>query len=218
MSFRILSIPQPLLASGDIVWFRGEWPLTWRDRIFRITDVLQTIRDREEGIIGHDDEITVDPDDIGLNLERDPYLYQLRIGFNDFLGRAYVRWPSNDFTMQLQDPDFSIAPGDTTANQRQLIGFLDHSVTKRENPTQLEPEPGLRFEFIWVRDQLPSFLFRGDAGAAAQDIFSKVNVRYMINICGIAEVQDPALIDEITSGQLLVTQAIHYSEIGRRGL
>ena len=218
MSFRILNLAQPLLQPGDIVWFRGNWPLQWRGKIFRISDALPLIRDRDEGIIGHNDEITVDPEDIGLNPDRDPFLYQVRIGFNDFLGRAFVRWPSNDFTMQLQDPDFSIVPADTGANQQQLIGFLDHQVTKKENPTFLSPEPGLRFEFLWVRDQLPSFLFRGDAGSLTEDVFSKVLVRYMVNICGLAEVDDPALVEEITSGELLVTQALHYSEIGRRGL
>lgn len=219
MSFRILTVPQPLLQAGDLVWFRGNWPLVWRDKIFRIEDTLATIRDREEGIIGHNDEITIDPDaTLGLNPERDPFLYQVRIGMNDFLGRLYVRWPSNDFTMQVQDPDFSIAPADATAAQRQLIGFLDHTVTKKENPTILDPTPGLRFEFIWVRDQLPSFLVRGDSGSTAEDIFSKVNIRYLTNICGITEVDDPTLLDQITSGELLITQALHYSEIGRRGL
>ncbi|MFQ6030618.1 MAG: hypothetical protein ACE5Q6_24365 [Dehalococcoidia bacterium] len=219
MSFRILTVPQPLLQPGDIVWFRGNWPVQWREKIFRIEDALQTIRDFDHGVIGHDDEVTIDPDaTLGLNPERDPFLYQVRIGMNDFLGRFYVRWPSNDFTMQVQDPDFSIAPADTTAAQRQLIGFLDHTVTKKENPTIWDPEFSLRFEFLWVRDQLPSFFVRGDSGAAAQDIFSRVLIRYLTNICGIAEVDDPQLIDRITSGDLLVTQALHYSEIGRRGL
>ena len=219
MSFRILSLPQPLLQPGDIVWFRGQWPPFWRDKIFRIEDVLQTIRDFDHGIIGHNDEIVIDPeDDLGMNPERDPFLYQVRIGMNDFMGRFYVRWPSNDFTMQLQDPNFSIAPADVTANQRQLIGFLDNTVTKRENPTLLDPTFSLKFEFLWVQDQLPSFLIRGDSGSVAEEIFSKVNIRYLTNICGIAELEDPALIDQITSGELLVTQALHYSEIGRRGL
>jgi hypothetical protein len=218
VSFRIFAVPAALLQPGDLVWFRGEWPLQWREQIFRVNDVLQTIRDRQEGIIGHGDELVVDPDDIGLNLERDNFFYQVRIGVNDFLGRLYVRWPSNDFTMQLQDPNFSISPEDVSADQRQLIGFLDHGVTKKENPTLFEPEEGLRFEFLWVRDQLPAFVYRGDAGAAATDIFSKVNVRYLTNICAIAPVDDPQLIDQITSGELLVTQAIHFSEIGRRGL
>ena len=218
MSFRILNLAQPLLQPGDIVWFRGNWPVEWRGKIFRISDALPTIRDRDEGIIGHTDEVTVDPEDIGLNPDRKPFLYQIRIGISDFLGRTYVRWPSNDFTMQLQDPDFSIAPADVSANQQQLIGFIDHTVTKKENPTFLDPAPSLRFEFIWVQDQLPSFLFRGDSGSVAEEIFSKVNVRYMTNICGIAEVDDPQLVSDITSGQLLVTQALHYSEVGRRGL
>ena len=59
---------------------------------------------------------------------------------------------------------------------------------------------------------------RGDAGSATLDIFSRVNIRYLTNICGIAEVDDSELLDSITSGELLVTQALHYSEIGRRGL
>lgn len=219
MSFKILTVPQSLLMPGNLVDFQGNWPEQWRDKIFRVSDALQTIRDREEGIIGHTGEITIDPDtDLGLNPERDEFLYQIRIGMNDFAGRFYVRWPSNDFTMQVQDPDFSIAPADTSASQRQLIGFLDHTVTKKENPTLRDPESGLRFEFLWVRDQLPSFLVRGDSGSAAEEVFSKVNIRYLTNICRIVEETDPTLIEDIRSGELLVTQAIHYSEIGRRGL
>ena len=219
MSFRILTLPQPLLQPGDLVWFRGQWNEPWRDRIFRIEESLATIRDFDHGVIGHGDEITINVNtDLGLNPDRNQFLYQVRLGLNDFLGRFYVRWPSNDFTMQVQDPNFTIAPADVTAAQRQLIGFLDRTVTKKENPTIFDPEFSLRFEFLWVKDQLPSFLVRGDAGAVAQDIFSRVLIRYLTNVCGIAEVDDPQLIDQITSGELLVTQALHYSEIGRRGL
>ena len=219
MSFKILSVPQPLLMPGNLVDFQGNWPAAWRDKVFRVTDALQTIRDTEAGIIGHADEITINVDtDLGLNPEREAFLYQVRIGFNDFLGRFYVRWPSNDFTMQVQDPDFSIAQGDTTAAQRQLIGFLDHTVTKKENPTLRDPDPSLRFEFLWVKDQLPSFLIRGDSGSTAEDIFSKVNIRYLTNICRMEVETDPQLLADILNGELLVTQAIHYSETGRRGL
>ncbi|HEU0022887.1 MAG TPA: hypothetical protein VFR55_14625 [Dehalococcoidia bacterium] len=219
MSFKILTVPQPLLQPGDLVDMRGNWPQPWRDQIYRVTDTLPTIRDREEGIIGHNGEITIDPDaTLGLNPEREEFIYQVRIGMNDFPGRFYVRWPSNDFTMQVQDPNFSIAQADTSASQRQLIGFLDHTVTRKENPTRRDPEPGLRFEFLWVKDQLPSFLIRGDSGALVTDIFAKVNIRYLTNICRIEAVTDPEIIDEIRSGSLLVSQAIHYSEIGRRGL
>ena len=69
-----------------------------------------------------------------------------------------------------------------------------------------------------MKDQLPSFLIRGDSGGTGTDIFSKVNIRYLTNICRIEAVTDPAVIDDIRNGNLLVTQAIHYSETGRRGL
>ena len=217
MAFKILTLPQPLLQPGDLVDFRGNWPQPWRDKIFIVTQASQTVRDRQQGIIGDDDELVIDvDDDLGLNPERSEFLYQVRIGMNDFPGRFYVRWPSDDFALQVQDPNFSIAPADTSVGQRQFIGFLDHTTTKLEQPTLLNPEPGLRFEFIWVKDQLPAFLVRGDTGAS--NLFFKVNVRYLVNICALAEETDPTRIDEIRSGELLVTQAIHYSILGRRGL
>lgn len=217
MAFKILTLPQPLLQPGDLVDFRGGWPQPWRDRLFIVTQASQTVRDRQQGIIGDDDELVVDVDtDLGLNPERSEFLYQVRIGMNDFPGRMYVRWPSNDFALQLQDPNFGIAPGDTSAAQRQFIGFIDHTTSKLEQPTLLNPEPGLRFEFIWVKDQLPAFLIRGDTGGS--NIFFKVNLRYLVNICALAEETDPDRLDAVRSGELLVTQAIHYSVLGRRGL
>lgn len=216
MAFKLLVLPQRLLEPGDLVSFNGEWPLFWRNRLFRITRNLQTIRDRVvAAALVPDGEVTINIDAAGLNPEFEPWLYQVRIGLNQGLYHFYTRWPSNDFTMQLQDPNFPVNPADADLRN---IGFLDVDATKIENATLESPAPALRFQFIWVKDQLPAFLVRSMVSTTGPAIYQKIVTRFLVNICGLEVVTDANLIQRVQSGELLVEQVLHYSEIGRRGL
>lgn len=216
MAFKLLVEPQRLLEPGDLVNFNGEWPQFWRNKLFRVTRNLQTIRDRVlAAALVPDGEITVNLDDIGLNPEFEPWLYQTRIGLNPGLYNFYVRWPSNDFAMQLQDPNFPINPADADLRN---IGFLDENMTKIQNATLESPDEALRFQFIWVKDQLPAFVVRSIASTIGPQIFQKIVTRFLVNICGLVEETDSSLIQRVASGELLVEQILHYSQIGRRGL
>lgn len=216
MAFKLLIVPQRLFEPGDLVNFNGEWPEFWRNKLYRVTRNLQTIRDRVVApALVPDGEAIIDVDLAGLNPEFEPWLYQTRIGLNEGLYHFFVRWPSNDFAMQLQDPNFPINPADADLRN---IGFLDSNATKIENATLESPEAPLRFQFIWVKDQLPSFLIRSTASATGPDIFQKIVVRFLVNICGLVRVDDPALIQRVASGDVLVEQVQHYSQLGRRGL
>lgn len=212
MSFKLLAVPERLFEPGDLVSFNGEWPQFYRNKVFRVTRTMQTIRERVVGRLAPAAQVTVNVDDIGLNPEYESWLYQVRIGVNPFLGHFYVRWPANDYTMQLQDPNFPINPQD---DDLRYIGFLDHDATKKENPTVFHPEPALRFQFIWVKDQLPGFIVYADSPVG---VFQKPVMRFLTNICAIVEETDQQTLEQVRSGKLLVAQATHYSEIGRRGI
>ena len=216
MAFKLLIEPQRLLEPGDLVSFNGEWPQFWRNKVFRVVRNSQTIRDRVVApALVPDGEITIDVDAAGLNPEFEPWLYQTRIGLNSGQWRFYVRWPSNDFAMQLQDPNFPVNPADADLRN---IGFLDANATKIENATLTSPDEALRFQFMWVKDQLPAFLVRSMASTTGPALYQKVVVRFLLNICGLAEETDPNLLQRVASGELLVEQILHYSQIGRRAI
>lgn len=216
MAFKLLIEPQRLFEPGDLVNFNGEWPEFWRNKLYRVTRNLQTIRDRVVApALIPDGEVIINVNDAGLNPEFEPWLYQVRIGLNEGLYHFFVRWPSNDFAMQLQDPNFPINPADADLRN---IGFLDSNATKIENATLESPESALRFQFIWVKDQLPAFLVRSTASATGPDIFQKIVVRFLVNICGLVRVDDANLIQRVASGEILVEQVQHYSQLGRRGV
>lgn len=216
MAFKLLVTPQRLLEPGDLVSFDGEWPAFWRNKVFRVQRNSVTIRDRlVEAALVPDGEVTIDLDAAGLNPEFEPWLYQVRIGLPVGPFHFFTRWPSNDFTMQLQDPNFPINPADADLRN---IGFLDHNATKIENATLESPEPPLRFQFIWVKDQLPSFIVRSIASLTGPAVHQKIVIRFLVNICGLIEETNPAILGQIADGSLLIEQVIHYSLLGRRGI
>ena len=124
------------------------------------------------------------------------------------LVKLYARWPSNDFTRQLQDPNFTINPADADLK---LIGFSDHISTPIEDP---------RFRWIWVKDQLPSFIVRADSAPTGSTTgpFQKAVIRFLVNILGLTEETDQQVLSKVQSGELFVTSAQHYDLIGRRNV
>ncbi len=153
-----------------------------------------------------DVETVIDIDAIGLNPEHQLFAYEIRMGVGQGLVKVYLRWPTNDFTRQLQDPNFQITPGNADLK---LIGFSDHVSSPLEDP---------RFRMFWVKDQLPSFVALADAGAAATPMFQKVRVRFIVNVLGLIEEQDANVIARVESGELYVSSAQHYELIGTRGV
>ena len=122
------------------------------------------------------------------------------------LVRVYARWPTNDFTRQLQDPNFQINPAD---DDLKLIGFSDHVSSPFEDP---------RFRWFWVKDQLPSFLALADSGTLAVPMYQKVRLRFIVNILGLVEETDSQTLQKVQSGELFVSTAQHYELLGRRAV
>ena len=118
--------------------------------------------------------------------------------------KLYARWPSNDFTRQLQDPNFQVNPADADLK---LIGFSDHVSSPVEDP---------RFRWFWVKDQLPSFVALADSGSLAVPMYQKARLRFIVNVLGLAEEKDTQVLQKAQSGELFVSAAQHYELLGRR--
>lgn len=175
MAFEELLVQERLLKPGDLIRFDGPWGTTYEDKVFRIVNTLATRRVRQVALLAPQAEATIDIDDIGLNPEETLFAYETRIGVPRSLVKLYARWPSNDFTRQLQDPNFTINPADADLK---LIGFSDHISTPIEDP---------RFRWIWVKDQLPSFIVRADSAPTGSTTgpFQKAVIRFLVNILGL---------------------------------
>lgn len=206
MAFEELLVQERLLKAGDLIRFDGPWGRVYTDTLFRVTSAVTTQRVRQIALSAPDVQTVVDIDNIGLNPEHEFFAYELRIGVSRGLIKLFARWPSNDFTRQLQDPNFQINPGDVDLK---LIGFSDSISSPVEDP---------RFRFIWIKDQLPSFIALADSGSAAIPMFQKIVLRFIVNILGLQEETDPQVVEQARTGELFVTAAQHYELIGRRNI
>ena len=206
MAFEELLVQERLLKAGDLLRFDGAWGSTYQGKVFRITSAVNTQRVRQIAFSAPGVQTVVDIDDIGLNPENEFFAYELRIGINRGLIKLFARWPSNDFTRQIQDPNFQINPGD---DDLKLIGFSDSISSPVEDP---------RFRFIWIKDQLPSFIVLADSGSVAIPMFQKIVLRFIVNILGLEEETDSQILEQAQTGQLFVTSAQHYELIGRRSI
>lgn len=206
MAFDELLVQERLLKPGDLIRFDGPWGDPYTDRTFRVTRTETTQRIRLVAQSAPANQTTVDIDGIGLNPEHGLFAYELRIGVGQGLVKLYSRWPINDFTRQLQDPNFQINPADADLK---LIGFSDHISSPFEDP---------RLRWFWVKDQLPSFVSLADSGVAANGgMFQKVRLRFIVNVMALVEETDQDTLAQIETGQLFVSTAQHYDRQGRRG-
>lgn len=206
MAFEELLVQERLLKPGDLIRFEGEWGVPYTNNLFRIGTAQNTQRVRLVALSDVDVETVIDIDAIGLNPEHQLFAYEIRLGVGQGLVKVYLRWPTNDFTRQLQDPNFQITPGNADLK---LIGFSDHISSPYEDP---------RFRMFWVKDQLPSFVALADAGAIATPMFQKVRVRVIVNILGLIEEKDAGVLAKVESGELFVSSAQHYELIGTRAV
>jgi hypothetical protein len=204
--FEELLVQERLLKAGDLLRFDGAWGQRYQAKVFRITSAVNTQRIRQIALSAPDVQTVVDLDAIGLNPEHELFAYELRIGVNRGLIKLFARWPSNDFTRQVQDPNFQINPGDVDLK---LIGFSDNISSPVEDP---------RFRMIWIKDQLPSFVALADSGSLAIPMFQKIVLRFIVNILGLEEETDPQILEDAQTGKLFVTAAQHYELIGRRSI
>ena len=206
MAFEELLVQERLLKRGDLIRFEGPWGDPYQNKLFRISSAETTQRWRLMALSAPGVQTVVDIDDVGLNPEHALYAYELRIGVGRGLYKLYARWPSNDFTRQLQDPNFQINPAD---DDLKLIGFSDHVSSPFEDP---------RFRWFWVKDQLPSFLAMADSGTLAVPMYQKVRLRFIVNILGLVEETDTQTLQKVQSGELFVSTAQHYELLGRRAV
>ena len=206
MAFVDLLVQERLLKAGDLLRFDGPWGRNYTDTLFRITSATNTRRVRQIALSAPDVQTVVDIDDIGLNPEHEFFAYEVRIGVSRGLIKLFPRWPTNDFARQLQDPNFQINPADADLK---LIGFSDSITSPVEDP---------RFRFIWIKDQLPSFVALADSGSLAVPMFQKIVLHFVVNILGLEQETDQQVLDQAASGELFVTAALHYELIGRRAI
>ena len=204
MAFEELLVQERLLKRGDLIRFEGPWGVPYTNTLFRVGQTANTQRIRQVALSDVDVQTTIDIDAIGLNPEHALWAYEIRLGVGQGLVKVYLRWPTNDFARQLQDPNFQINPADADLK---LIGFSDHISSPFENPL---------FRMFWIKDQLPSFIALADAGAVATPMFQKVRVRVIVNLLGLVEETDADVIARVNSGALFVSTAQHYELQGRR--
>lgn len=206
MAFEELLVQERLLKAGDLLRFDGPWGDPYTNKVFRVTRTETTQRVRLVALSAPTRQHVIDIDDIGLNPEHKLFAYEVRIGVGQGLVKVYARWPTNDFTRQLQDPNFQINPAD---DDLKLIGFSDHVSSPFEDP---------RFRWFWVKDQLPSFLALADSGTLAVPMYQKVRLRFIVNILGLVEETDSQTLQKVQSGELFVSTAQHYELLGRRSV
>ena len=206
MAFEELLVQERLLKAGDLLRFDGPWGDPYTNKVFRVTRTETTQRVRLVALSAPTRQHVIDIDDIGLNPEHKLFAYEVRVGVGQGLVKVYARWPTNDFTRQLQDPNFQINPAD---DDLKLIGFADHVSSPFEDP---------RFRWFWVKDQLPSFLALADSGTLAVPMYQKVRLRFIVNILGLVEETDSQTLQKVQSGELFVSTAQHYELLGRRAV
>ena len=206
MAFEELLVQERLLKAGDLLRFDGPWGDPYTNKVFRGTRTETTQRVRLGALSAPTRQHVIDIDDIGLNPEHKLFAYEVRVGVGQGLVKVYARWPTNDFTRQLQDPNFQINPAD---DDLKLIGFSDHVSSPFEDP---------RFRWFWVKDQLPSFLALADSGTLAVPMYQKVRLRFIVNILGLVEETDSQTLQKVQSGELFVSTAQHYELLGRRAV
>jgi hypothetical protein len=204
VAFEELLVQERLLKAGDLVLFQGQWGEPYANQLFRVTAAENTQRVRQVALSAPQVQTVIDIDDIGLNPEHALWAYEVRIGISKSLVKLYSRWPTNDFTRQIQDPNFSVNPTDPDLR---LIGYTDHISSPFHDP---------RFRWFWIKDQLPSFVALADSGPAAAGMYQKVLLRFIINVLGLQEETDQSVIDRVQTGELFVSTAQHYELIGRR--
>jgi hypothetical protein len=206
LAFEELLVQERLLKAGDLLRFDGPWGDPYTNKLFRVTRAETTQRVRLVALSAPTRQHVVDIDGIGLNPEHKLFAYEVRIGVGQGLVKVYARWPTNDFTRQLQDPNFQINPADADLK---LIGFSDHISSPFEDP---------RFRWFWVKDQLPSFVALADSGTLAVPMYQKVRLRFIVNILGLVEETDSQTLQKVQSGELFVSTAQHYELQGRRAV
>ena len=204
MAFEELLVQERLLKAGDLLRFDGPWGEPYTNKLFRVTRAEVTQRVRLIALSPPTRQHVVDIDAVGLNPEHSLFAYEVRIGVGQGLVKLYARWPTNDFTRQLQDPNFQTNPADADLK---LIGFSDHVSSPVEDP---------RFRWFWVKDQLPSFVALADAGSLAVPMYQKVRLRFIVNVLGLVEEKDSQTLQKVQTGELFVSAAQHYELQGRR--
>lgn len=207
MAFEELLVQERLLKPGDLLRFDGPWGEPYTDTLFRVSNAQTTRRVRQVALSDAQVQTVVDIDAIGLNPEHRLFAYELRIGVGKGLYKLYTRWPTNDFTRQLQDPNFQINPADADLK---LIGFTDHLTS---------PIPDPKYRFFWVNDQLPSFVVLADSGTVAVPMFQKVVLSFIVNILALSRETDENVLRQVQTGEIFVSAAQHYEitrMVGRR--
>lgn len=213
MSIQLLTTPEPLLKVGHYVGMippgSGGWGEHYLSKWYQVTFAMQTIRDWRPGYMpaspDPDVPVTIDPDeDIGLAPRYYSTIYQCRIGLSpDWL--AYIRWPTNEYRMVLEEPDMSPVPAEATGDVRRYLGFIDSAQSPISDPN--DPDNKMRFEMFFIRDWMPIF----HAYPNGIEDYVKLVQRFMVNRCTIKAVTDEAIRAKLEKKELPYKPVFHYS-------
>lgn len=230
MAFNLLATPEPLLKQGHYLGLIGDWGEHYTKQWYRVKRTRVTVRDWSAGIVDAATATipTVDPSTAALALQPRYYetIYQARIGIAPDL-RVYIQWPTTEYQMALEEPNRAPVPTDIAgANLQAYIGYVDSKdspIAPRTNSDRSTILDDLRFEFFFVRDWLPVFrvmadYFTGMAAAQGHNRFSKIILRFLVNMMTITPVADTAIRTKLEQGQLIYKPVLHYSELVGRGV
>ena len=213
--FQILTTPEPLLKLGYYVGMIGEWGDKYPSKWYQVVFPRYTIRDFYSGIMPSDAAaaLEIDPaSTTGMGMEPRYYttIYQVRMGLSPDWG-FYLRWPSGEYRMPLEQPGFEPVPTEYTSTEKGLLGFID----SRQSP--ITPDAAdLKWEMFYVRDWMPVFYAYPHFVTSATSKYVKLITRQVVNMITMQPVRDPETRKRLENLQLPFKPVFHYSEYMKR--
>lgn len=211
MSIQLLTTAEPLLKVGHYVGMipagAGGWGDKYPSKWYQITFAMPTLRDWRAGYMpaspDPDTAVTIDPDeDVHLQPRYYSTIYQCRIGISpDWL--CYIRWPTNEYRMILEEPDYSPVPNEGT--DRRYLGFIDSEQSPISDP--YDPDNKMRFEMFLIRDWMPIY----HAYVNGIEDYTKLIMRFLVNKCTIRAVTDEATRTKLEKKEIPYKPVFHYS-------
>lgn len=211
MSIQLLTTAEPLLKVGHYVGMippgAGGWGDKYPSKWYQVTFAMPTLRDYMKGYmpLAATAAVTIDPDDdVSLQPRYYSTIYQCRIGLSpDWL--AYIRWPTNEYRMVLEEPDMSPVPTEATTPFRRWLGFIDSAQSPIADPN--DPDFAMRFEMFFIRDWMPIF----HAFPNGIEDYVKLIMRFMVNKCTIRAVTDETIRGKLERKEIPYKPVFHYS-------
>lgn len=227
MAFALLATPEPLLKQGHYIGMLGEWGEHYGKKWYRIRRTRISVRDWYAGIMAADASaaLLIDPGVTGttstISLSPRYYetIYQTRIGLSPDW-RCYVRWPTDEYRMALEEPNRAPNPTEDAASPyRGYIGYIDardSPIAPLVNFDRSSVLDDLRFEFFFVRDWMPQFYAYPDFFTGSNHKYVKLILRFLVNMLIIEPVKDENVKQRLEDGTQTYKPVLHYSEyVGR---